>query len=94
MITANLIPRLTVVNSRVSRSVYDACRIVHVWLQVVANNLVLVFKYQQPCDRIERVKIRLTDVSASDMVVDEIVLSANILSILKQISLVLPVEIV
>ena len=81
-------------NSRVSRSMYDACRIVHVWLQVVANNLVLVFKYQQPCDRIERVKIRLTDVAASEMVVDEIVLSANILSILKQISLVLPVTIV
>lgn len=74
---------------------YDACRIVHVWLQVVTNNLFLVFKYQQPCDRVERVKIRLTDVSiSSEVVVDEVVLSTNILSILKQISLVLPVNIV
>lgn len=68
---------------------------VHVSLLEHSNNLFLLFKYQLPYDRIEFLKICLTDdMEYSDEDYADVVVSDNMKQILQQMETILAVDIV
>lgn len=91
----DLMCSISMVLSQRKQYVYEVCRMVHVSLLEHSNNLFLLFKYQLPYDRIEFLKICLTDdMEYSDEDYADVVVSDNMKQILQQMETILAVDIV